>query len=173
MNEDRTQPINGVNNAGEVNKPHGSVTFVQISLLAVVIFVFFILLLIRLYKKYQRKQAESAELESGKLQQVIKLRHNDTDGGGSTKNDEDIDNYCLIRESGMIKTFSLDNDKLDTGEMTFTEEYNHLKFDKNINKPEACTYTNNIYTTIKCAKNKSDHTAMNLPNYDRMELEKC
>ena len=110
---------------------------------------------------------------SGKLQQVIKLRHNDTDGGGSTKNDEDIDNYCLIRESGMIKTFTLDNDKLDTGEMTFSEEYNHLKFDKNINKPEACTYSNNIYTTIKCAKNKSNHTAMNLPNYDRMELEKC
>ena len=109
---------------------------------------------------------------SGKLQ-VIKLRHNDTDGGGSTKNDEDIDNYCLIRESGMIKTFTLDNDKLDTGEMTFSEEYNHLKFDKNINKPEACTYSNNIYTTIKCAKNKSNHTAMNLPNYDRMELEKC
>jgi hypothetical protein len=26
---------------------------------------------------------------SGKLQQVIKLRHSDTDGGGSTKNDED------------------------------------------------------------------------------------
>jgi len=110
---------------------------------------------------------------SGKLQQGIKLRHSDTDGGGSTKNDEDIDNYCLIRESGMIKTFTLDNDKLDTGEMTFSEEYNHLKFDKNINKPEACTYSNNIYTTIKCAKNKSNHTAMNLPNYDRMELEKC
>ena len=110
---------------------------------------------------------------SGKLQQVIKLKHSDTDGGGSTKNDEDIDNYCLIRESGMIKTFTLDNDKLDTGEMTFSEEYNHLKFDKNINKPEACTYSNNIYTTIKFAKNKSNHTAMNLPNYDRMELEKC
>ena len=110
---------------------------------------------------------------SGKLQQGIKLRHSDTDGGGSTKNDEDIDNYCLIRESGMIKTFTLDNDKLDTGEMTFTEEYNHLKFDKNINKPETCTYTNNTYTTIKCAKNKSNNTAMNLPNYDRMELEKC
>ena len=83
---------------------------------------------------------------SCKLQQGIKLRHNDTDDGGSTKNDEDIDNSCLIRESGMIKTFTLDNDKLDTGEITFSEEYNHLKFDKNINKPEACIYSNNTYT---------------------------
>ena len=73
----------------------------------------------------------------------------------------------------MIKTFTSDNDKLYTGEMTFSEEYNHLKFDKNINKPEACTYSNNIYTTIKCAKNKSNPTARILPNYDRMELEKC
>ena len=110
---------------------------------------------------------------SGKLQQGIELRHNDTDGGGSTKNNEDIDNYCLIRESGMTETVTLDNDKLDTGEMTFSEEYNHLKFDKNINKPEACTHSNNIYTTIKCAKNKSNPTARILPNYDRMELEKC
>ena len=97
---------------------------------------------------------------SCKLQQGIKLRHNDADGGGSTKNDEDIDNSCLIRESGMIKTFTLDNDKLDTGEITFSEEYNHFKFDKNINKPEACTYSNNTYTTIKCVKNKSNPTAM-------------
>jgi hypothetical protein len=50
----------------------------------------------------------------------------------------------------MIKTFTLDNDKLDTGEITFSEEYNHLKFDKNINhfKIEVIPFIINFSTEL-------------------------